>query len=541
MKKVKINCRFSNSIDNTGVELPYQGKLEETFRYSNADYNVENNKDVAGFNTVGYKMKYPDNDNTTIFSVDEGNQVIRKYLKISLNDDDKNNKYIGIHDDILIPLDTTYSKKGNFITEGAKNVATAIGKEIWRIVSVEAVQAIPYVGSKIAGLIAGGGTIIRQAAQIVWEHGDNYLPEPDDNVNERSIKLYKENEIPVMDKKVRSVDLVRRDDPNVPGDNNIVEDNEEPIWAGDTKATFDILEELEYTMTENNDTFTFDIDQYNSDPVVAAAPEGSPRPIGMKRVRIHTAIPPVIPEMDNENPVEIQSNGTYGIRYDDSSNELSIVPANQNRSVNNIGTFDVTVPSTPTQTKSVNYSSNGDYTVTPDSGYNLSEVNINVSVPSTPTQTKSVSYSSNGNYTVTPDTGYNLSQVNVKVNISGLRIVDHIFYTGTNERYSYKNGTYYSSIENVVVYRPRTVLVLTENTNYYLKYYLVRCNSSPSEGWNMHIPAGTRIVDSPNSLAWNFILEDSKNMNIKIMSTDPITSSNSEGTYFNIDLGVVKP
>lgn len=353
---VNIHCNFTNSIVTSGVELPYQGKLEEVFNYSVSDYNGMNgNNVIAGFNNVRYKMKYPDNDNTTIFTVDEGDNTFKKYLKVSLSEDDKTNKYIGIHDDILIPLDTTYSKEGNFITDAAKEAATAVGKQVWKIVATKAVQAIPYVGSIIAGLISGGGTIVRQAAQIVWDHGRNLLPGPDENINVRSVKLYKNNEVPVMDRQTRSVDLVRQDDPNVPGDDNIVDDEEEPIWAGSTEATFDILEELEYTMTENNDTFIFDIDQYNSDPVVAAAPEGSPRPIGMKRVVIHTNISSVIPKMDSQNPVLIENNGTYGIQYDDSSNELSIISVNQNRSVSNVGTFDVDVPSL------------GELTVTPQS------------------------------------------------------------------------------------------------------------------------------------------------------------------------------
>ena len=425
MSLVNVHCNFTNSIVTSGVEIPYQGKLEEVFNYSVSDYNDSNNNNdnnsIAGFNNVRYKMKYPDNDNTTIFSVDEGNNEVKKYLKISLSDSDKTNKFIGIHDDILIPLDINYSKEGNFITNAAKEAATSAGKELWKIVGTKAVQAIPYVGSVIAGLLSGGGTILRQAAQLAWQNGRNLLPGPGalpaPDVNVRSVKLYKNNEIPVIDKQTRSVDLVRQDDPNVPGDDNIVDDEEEPIWAGKTEAVFDILEELEYTMTSNNDTFTFDIDEYNEDPIVAAAPEGSARPIGMKRVKIHTNIPPNIPEMDTMNPVEIQSNGTYGIQYETSSNELDIVQVNNNRSISNVGTFTVDVPSVPTQTKSVTYTSNDSYTISPDPGYNLSQVSVDVNVPSVPTQAKSVSYNAPGNYTVSPDNGYNLSQVNIEVNL----------------------------------------------------------------------------------------------------------------------------
>ena len=82
--------------------------------------------------------------------------------------------------------------------------------------------------------------------------------------------------------------------------------------------------------------------------------------------------------------------------------------------------MDVDVPSTPTQVKTINVTTSGEYviTVNPDSGYNLSQVVINVNVPSVPTQTKSVTYINNGSYTVNPDSGYDLSQVNVDVDVS---------------------------------------------------------------------------------------------------------------------------
>lgn len=388
MKKVIINCKFNNSIRTTGVELPYQNKLEELFNYSTSDYNQSTETKVGGFNNVNYKMKYPDNNNTTLFEVDEGEGQIRKYLKISLDNTDKANKYIGIHDDLLIPLDITYNKQGNFITQAAKDAATDIGKQAWKVITTRAIESIPYVGSVIAGLINGGGTIMRQAAQIAWQNGNNYLPPAENDVNERSLKLYKDNEVPVIDKVREVVDLVRQDDPYAPGDDNIVDDSEEPIWAGTTDSYFDILEEFEYTMRTNNSTFTFDIDQYNSDPVVSAAPEGSCRPVGIKRVVIHTDIPLSLPQLDPSTTL-ITLNGIYDIKDSDNDpDDLEIEKqltrivkrdSNENDGIN-LGSFTVNVPPTPTQSKSVSYSSNGSYTIVPDSGYNLSQVNVEVDV-----------------------------------------------------------------------------------------------------------------------------------------------------------------
>ena len=76
----------------------------------------------------------------------------------------------------------------------------------------------------------------------------------------------------------------------------------------------------------------------------------------------------------------ISSNGVYTILDNDDDNDLDIVSGNV-RSSNNIGTFTVNISNIPTQTKSVSYNSNGSYIVIPDSGYNLSQVNIDVQVP----------------------------------------------------------------------------------------------------------------------------------------------------------------
>ena len=77
----------------------------------------------------------------------------------------------------------------------------------------------------------------------------------------------------------------------------------------------------------------------------------------------------------------------------------------------------VNVPPTPTQEKSVNITENGTRRIVPDSGYNLSGVDVNVNVPPTPTQEKSVNIIENGTTSIEPDSGYNLSKVDVTVNV----------------------------------------------------------------------------------------------------------------------------
>lgn len=63
---------------------------------------------------------------------------------------------------------------------------------------------------------------------------------------------------------------------------------------------------------------------------------------------------------------------------------------------------------TPTQTKSLDVVENGSYTVTPDSGYALSEVDVSVAVPMPNVQMKQLTITENGVYSITPDAGYDL-------------------------------------------------------------------------------------------------------------------------------------
>ena len=73
----------------------------------------------------------------------------------------------------------------------------------------------------------------------------------------------------------------------------------------------------------------------------------------------------------------------------------------------------------PEQSKTVNITSNGTQTVTPDSGKVLSSVviNTNVPAPAVQTQEKSVTITQNGASEVTPDTGKYLSKVSITTNV----------------------------------------------------------------------------------------------------------------------------
>ena len=85
--------------------------------------------------------------------------------------------------------------------------------------------------------------------------------------------------------------------------------------------------------------------------------------------------------------------------------------------------------------KSITYTSNGNYTITPDTGYDgLSSVGVAVNVDTTPNlQSKSNTYTSNGTYTISPDPGYDgLSTAEVVVNVpSTPGGVDYRYQVGT--------------------------------------------------------------------------------------------------------------
>jgi hypothetical protein len=218
-------------------------------------------------------------------------------------------------------------------------------------------------------------------------------------------------------------------------------------------------------------------------------------------------------QKDKLIPLDVTANGYYH-RVDGFSEVTVDVPA---------------TPLVPTQSKSVSYDQNGEYTILPDQGYNLSQVDVSVNldtsayydqgytdgstagytagyvdgntvgynngyhdgeldgynegypagvnaqkakldsstftangqytredgwndiivnVPSTPpvpTQSKSVAYTSNGEYTVTPDQGYNLSQVDVSVNIDTQEYYDQGYEDGSTAGIAYQKSLLDSS------------------------------------------------------------------------------------------------
>ena len=86
----------------------------------------------------------------------------------------------------------------------------------------------------------------------------------------------------------------------------------------------------------------------------------------------------------------------------------------------NYGLSSVTVNPYTLESKTQNITLNGTYSFTPTSANGLSSVDISVNVADIPAvvQSKSVTYNENGEYTVTPDQGYDgLSSVDISVNI----------------------------------------------------------------------------------------------------------------------------
>ena len=112
--------------------------------------------------------------------------------------------------------------------------------------------------------------------------------------------------------------------------------------------------------------------------------------------------------------VKYTTNGEYIIDPDNGYDGLSGVAVIVN----------VSGPAPNLQPISKTYTSNGNYSINPDEGYDgLSNVDIVVNVPTTSEpnlQSKSNTYTNNGTYTITPDEGYDgLSSVEVTFNYEG--------------------------------------------------------------------------------------------------------------------------
>lgn len=109
---------------------------------------------------------------------------------------------------------------------------------------------------------------------------------------------------------------------------------------------------------------------------------------------------------EQSKTVNITTNGTQTVTPD-SGKVLSSVVINTN----------VPAPAVQTQEKSVTITQNGASEVTPDTGKYLSKVSITTNVPSAPTQEKTQEITTNTTTTITPDEGYALSSVTVITDI----------------------------------------------------------------------------------------------------------------------------
>jgi hypothetical protein len=122
----------------------------------------------------------------------------------------------------------------------------------------------------------------------------------------------------------------------------------------------------------------------------------------LKKVTVNVDTPDKIPEQ--EKSLEVTEDGDYTVTPD-SGYVLKKVSVSVN-------TPDPKVE----QEKSLNVTADGTYTVTPDSGKVLSKVTFNVDTPDKiPEQTKTLDVTKDGTYTVKPDSGKVLSEVTVNV------------------------------------------------------------------------------------------------------------------------------
>lgn len=151
----------------------------------------------------------------------------------------------------------------------------------------------------------------------------------------------------------------------------------------------------------------------------------------LRSVSVDVNVP--LPSIREAKTEFIDTNGTYEITAGGSWDALekAIVTVNvPTGSQTNVET-----------NKSVSYSTNGDFTVVPSTGYDaLGSVSVSVDVPQTNVENnKSVSYAMNGDFTIVPSTGFDaLGSVSVSVNVpsdinnqeKSLQPTDnHVWYT----------------------------------------------------------------------------------------------------------------
>jgi len=376
LSEVVVNCGFVNNVKLGNGVIPFKENISrEDFEYSVFEHNENVSQDdkLAGFNLVRYKLKYPDNTNTTLVDIDDQeHELVWKCLRLKLTELDIANNYIGFHDSIIIPMSTSFYKQEQSVTQSVWEALKYIGKEGGKTaLRIAGNYLLPYAGDLIAGLIPGGGNVNRYDNRIEWQN-PNLLPPPNNrnsNINERTLKLYKNGEIPIIVND--QVDYVSRDSSSTDVERyGIYNDEEEPIWAGSTNVVVDILDCLDVTLTENNSVFEFDIDQYSLDPVVMAASSDAPRPMGIKSVRINVDVPPdpIVPYVEN---VTYSSTGSF-----------TLVPTSPHEYMTSANIV-VDVPSANiTQISNYPISQNGTQIVPIPSGYDaVDSISLNVQVP----------------------------------------------------------------------------------------------------------------------------------------------------------------
>lgn len=199
---------------------------------------------------------------------------------------------------------------------------------------------------------------------------------------------------------------------------------------------------------------------------------------------------------------------------------------------------DISIPPTLTQEKTVSYTDNGQYVVSPDSGYGaLSKVNVNVNIPTLKTQTKTLTYSSNGQYTIYPNAGYDaFTKVTVNINVSSIPS-----YTGFGGEISYDSQSIIVSFTSLPVYGIflyKFTLTYSDadyNDQSSTMYLLLRITANPNlkTMYNLYGFASTRYDNInhsgySNSTSFNIYASDISSLINEITNVTEVTLVYSE-------------
>ena len=215
----------------------------------------------------------------------------------------------------------------------------------------------------------------------------------------------------------------------------------------------------------------------------------------------------------------------------------------------------------PEQTKTVTYTANSSYSITPDSGNVLDKVNVTVKVPTLSTQEKSIEITQNGDAEIRPDEGYAMSVVTVHTNVPTTTLTESNEWVWNLSIKDLKlpitadficGNTNYSTIQlkdNAMCYDDEIAIYGSVSEG---GLFSASGNADDGQGWEDYIYRTIRFVQTPSEEIINAIKTNA--VKKELIATDPentftitengtrnITSDSVYGSFSEVNLNVKVP